>query len=152
MNRQEAIDAQKNTQKEKKVSFSRKEAREFCMQTIFQMEAQKEAELSKLEHYLGEKNFGTQTGYIKSVISGLLENIETVDELINKSATGWDVKRMPKTDLAIVRIATAEMLYADIPHAVAINEAVSLSKLYGTENSPKFINAVLGKIEKTATK
>ena len=56
---------------------------------------------------------------------------------------------MAKPDLAISRVAAAEILYADdVPQAVAINEAVNLSKLYGTEQSPKFINAVLGKIVK----
>ena len=56
---------------------------------------------------------------------------------------------MSKPDLAIIRVAVGEILFADdVPKAVAINEAVNLSKNYGTEQSPKFVNAVLGKIEK----
>jgi N utilization substance protein B len=55
---------------------------------------------------------------------------------------------MARTDLAIIRVAAAEMLYIeDVPKAVAINEAVELSKKYGTEESGRFINAILGKID-----
>ena len=54
---------------------------------------------------------------------------------------------MAKADLAIVRLAVGEILFMDeVPNAVAINEAVNMAKRYGTEQSPKFINAVLGKI------
>ena len=98
---------------------------------------------------MGDKKLGTQTAYVKTVLSELLKNIEEIDAKINSVDSGWSTARMAKTDLAIIRIAVSEMLYADVPAAVAINEAVSLSKLYGAEQSPKFINAVLGKIEKT---
>ena len=56
---------------------------------------------------------------------------------------------MTKPDLAVIRVAVGEMLYADdVPDAVAINEAVNLAKAYGTDQSPKFVNAVLAKIKK----
>jgi N utilization substance protein B len=56
---------------------------------------------------------------------------------------------MPKADLAIIRVAVCEMKYiSDIPNAVSINEAVELAKAYGTEQSPKFVNAVLSKIQR----
>ena len=142
MKREEAV-------KQQQVRFTRKEAREFAMQTIFQMDAQKELDAENLDRYLGDKKLGTQTAYVKTVLGELLKNIEEIDAKINSVDSGWSTARMAKTDLAIIRIAVSEMLYADVPAAVAINEAVSLSKLYGAEQSPKFINAVLGKIEKT---
>ena len=142
MKREEAL-------KNQQVKFTRKEAREFAMQTIFQMDAQKELNTKSLEKYLGDKKLGTQTAYVKTVLSELLKNIEEIDAKINSVDSGWSTARMAKTDLAIIRIAVSEMLYADVPAAVAINEAVSLSKLYGAEQSPKFINAVVGKLEKT---
>ena len=123
MKREEAL-------KNQQVRFTRKEAREFAMQTIFQMDAQKELEAESLEKYLGDKKLGTQTAYVKTVLGELLKNIEEIDAKINSVDSGWSTARMAKTDLAIIRI-------------------VSLSKLYGAEQSPKFINAVLGKIEKT---
>ncbi len=144
MNREEALMQQKN------IKFSRKEAREFAMQTIFQMDAQKELKADELEKYLDGRTFGSQTAYIRKVLGRLLENIEHVDAVINEIDSGWSTERMARPDVAIIRIAVSEMLYMDdVPNAVAINEAVSLSKLYGTEQSPKFVNAVLGKIQKS---
>lgn len=147
MNRDEAINLSN------KLKFSRKEAREFAMQTVFQMEAQKELEADKLKRYLNGKAFGAQTAYVNAVLSRLLENIEYVNAAINKASDGWSTDRMAKPDLAVIRIAVSEMMYMDdIPNSVAINEAVSLSKLYGTEQSPRFVNAVLGKIQKDITR
>lgn len=144
MNREEALMQQKN------IKFSRKEAREFAMQTIFQMDAQKELKAGELEKYLDSRTFGSQTAYIRKVLGSLLENIVHVDAVINEIDSGWSTERMARPDVAIIRIAVSEMLYMDdVPNAVAINEAVSLSKLYGTEQSPKFVNAVLGKIQKS---
>ncbi len=142
MNREEAALRQK-------VKFTRRDARELLMQTIFQMEAQKELDPLQLEKYLEGKKLGTQTSYVHTVLKSMLEHIEEIDSKINDASDGWATSRMSKPDLAICRVAVSEMLYAeDVPRAVAINEAVNLSKLYGTEQSPKFINAVLGKVAK----
>ncbi len=119
------------------------------MQTVFQMEAQKELDPLQLEKYLAGKKLGSQTAYVHTVLKNMLEHIEEIDLKINDASDGWATSRMSKPDLAICRVAVSEMLYAeDVPRAVAINEAVNLSKLYGTEQSPKFINAVLGKVAK----
>ncbi len=142
MNREEAALRQK-------VKFTRRDARELLMQTIFQMEAQKELDPLQLEKYLAGKKLGSQTSYVHTVLKNMLEHIEEIDSKINDASDGWATSRMSKPDLAICRVAVSEMLYAeDVPRAVAINEAVNLSKLYGTEQSPKFINAVLGKVAK----
>ncbi len=142
MNREEAAQRQK-------VKFTRRDARELLMLTVFQMEAQKELDASHIEKYLSGKKLGTQTSYVKNILQKMLENIEEIDSKINEASDGWSTSRMSKPDLAICRVAAAEIMYAeDVPQAVAINEAVNLSKLYGTEQSPKFINAVLGKIVK----
>lgn len=142
MNREEAALKQA-------VKFTRKDAREFLMQTVFQMDAQKELDPAHLDRYFEGKKFGSQTRYVNAVMRNMLENIEELDTLINSVSDGWSTSRMAKPDLAIIRVAVAEIKYAeDVPQAVAINEAVNLSKLYGTEQSPKFINAVLGKISK----
>jgi len=72
-----------------------------------------------------------------------------LDDKINHHSDKWATSRMPKTDLAVLRLATAEILYAnDIPTAVSIDEAVELSKKYGSDSSHKFVNGVLGKIAK----
>ena len=136
--------------------MTRKEAREFAMQTIFQMDAQDDLNGEKVEEYLSEKNmrevsFKGQKQYIEKLLKGIIEDIARIDELINSSSKEWPVSRMAKADLAIIRIAVGETIYADdVPAGVAINEAVNLAKVYGTENSPKFVNAVLRSIIKTA--
>ena len=75
MKREEAL-------KNQQVKFTRKEAREFAMQTIFQMDAQKELNTKNLEKYLGDKKLGTQTAYVKTVLSELLKNIEEPKALV----------------------------------------------------------------------
>lgn len=127
--------------------MNRKEAREFSMKCIFQMEAQKEFEKENIDKFLQQENAGAHKEYVRIVLSGLCDNLEAIDNLINQHSVGWPVSRMAKTDLAIARLAACEILYIDsIPKAVAINEAVELAKIYGTDQSAKFINAVLKNI------
>ena len=75
------------------------------------------------------------------------EQLTCVEEAEN--IDNWDINRLPKADLAILRTALAEILYVDsIPANVSINEAVELGKIYGDERSYAFINSVLGKINR----
>ncbi len=100
------------------------------------------------EKYLDRDKLGRQYGYAKDIITRLLTDLETVDGAINAVSDGWSTRRMAKTDLAIIRVACCEMMVRDdVPKAVAINEAVEMSKKYGSEHSGAFINAVLGKID-----
>ena len=100
------------------------------------------------EKYLDKEELGDQYPYAESLITALLTKRDYVDSFINEVSDGWTTGRMAKADLAILRVACCEILYLeDVPKAVAINEAVELSKLYGTPESGKFINAILGKID-----
>ena len=127
--------------------MARKEAREFAMQAIFQMEVQSDFTSPDIEKYLTREELGEQKSYVKQLLTLISSNIETIDQVINHNSQGWPTTRMAKADLAIVRLAVGEILFMDeVPNAVAINEAVNMAKRYGTEQSPKFINAVLGKI------
>ncbi|MBP5153914.1 MAG: transcription antitermination factor NusB [Lachnospiraceae bacterium] len=84
----------------------------------------------------------------------LMERAETVrslsgvlDEMINSASANWKTSRMSRVDLSILRLAVYEARFDDdIPLKVAINEAVELAKKYGGEESPSFINAILGKL------
>lgn len=129
--------------------MNRKQAREFVMQTLFQIEVHKDFDNPDFDWYMAECGAGNQKEYITSLLSSICGNIEKIDGMIDAASEGWPSSRMSKPDLAIIRVAVGEILFADdVPKAVAINEAVNLSKDYGTEQSPKFVNAVLGKIEK----
>lgn len=128
--------------------MNRKEAREFVMQVLFQMDAQKDFEAPDIEKYLGDKKTGNQKEYIVSAIKNTAEHLAEIDSIIDEKSEGWPVRRMAKTDLAVMRLAICEIKYFDdIPKAVTVNEAVELAKIYGTDTSSKFINAVLGKID-----
>ncbi|MDQ6656762.1 MAG: transcription antitermination factor NusB [Actinomycetota bacterium] len=85
--------------------------------------------------------------YAELLIRGVVEHSRRIDELLEQHAEGWTVGRMPAVDRAILRIATFELIYSvDVPDAVVIDEAVEAAKLLSTDNSPKFINGVLGQI------
>lgn len=78
---------------------------------------------------------------------GVMEHLEELDDYITRYSRGWEISRLAKADVAILRVAVYEMLYDEkVPVGVAINEAVELAKTYGTENSPAFVNGLLGNV------
>ncbi len=97
-----------------------------------------------------EEELAKAKEYAEKLLDGIMNNLEAVDASIGQYAIDWTVERMPATDRNILRIATYEMLFADekLVPGVAINEAVEIAKLYGTDESPRFINGILGKMVK----
>ena len=90
--------------------------------------------------------------FAEALIVGVDSNRESIDEVISNTSENWTLTRMPVIDRNILRIASFELLYSkDVPHGVAINEAIELSNLYGGDDSSKFINGVLGKIARRST-
>ncbi len=78
---------------------------------------------------------------------GVMEHLEELDDYITRYSRGWEISRLAKADVAILRVAVYEMLYDEkVPVGVAINEAVELAKTYGTEKSPAFVNGLLGNV------
>ncbi|MCR5482688.1 MAG: transcription antitermination factor NusB [Clostridia bacterium] len=129
--------------------MTRNEAREIVMQLLFQMEVQKDFSDEAKEKFLEGKITKTdsQNKYINRVFSHVKTNLEYIDDQLNSASEKWNTSRMNKTDLAVLRVAIAEIKFMDdVPASVAINEAVTLGKKFGTDNSGKFINGVLGKI------
>ncbi len=127
--------------------MNRKEAREFAMQVVFHMEIHRDFSPEVLMKFPKYEEMANQKEYVKKLIDRLCENIEVINDTLNEHSKGWPVTRMPKSDLAIARVATCEIKYMDsIPKAVSINEAVELAKAYGTDSSAKFINAILKNI------
>ena len=129
--------------------MNRKQAREFVMQTIFQIEIKMDFDKPDIEKYMTECSAGNQKDYIRNLLSEICSNLGKIDGIINAASDGWPSSRMSKPDLAVIRVAVGEILFADdVPATVAINEAVNLAKDYGTEQSPKFVNGVLAKVSK----
>ena len=130
--------------------MSRKEARELLMQLLYQMELLDDHSEETKDAYL-EKNFSEKghRDYAAQLLDLVLTKKDDVDAKINENSNKWSTSRMPKVDVAILRLAVVELLYMDdIPDAVAINEAVDMAKKYGTDESKAFINGILGKIAK----
>ena len=85
--------------------------------------------------------------YMKQISKFLSENIEAIDQLINKYSKNWSIERMPKVDLSILRLSVCEMMFlTELPKKVSINEAVELAKIYCDDKAPKFINGILGSV------
>ena len=81
------------------------------------------------------------------LVEGVAEHAVRIDELIDTHATGWSIDRLPDVDRAILRMAVFELLWADdVPDAVVIDEAVELAKALSTDDSPAYVNGVLGAI------
>jgi transcription antitermination protein NusB len=85
--------------------------------------------------------------YATALVEGVAEHRERIDELLTEHAEGWTLDRMPFVDLAILRLGVYELLWAsDVPDPVAIDEAVQLARSLSTDDSPRFVNGVLGRL------
>ncbi len=85
--------------------------------------------------------------FAESLVQGTLEHVGEIDRVITRSATHWSLARIAPVERNILRLATFELLYRDdIPERVAINEAIELAKLYGSEESGAFVNGILDQI------
>jgi N utilization substance protein B len=92
-------------------------------------------------------------GYAVGLVEGVASHLDRIDELIASYTEGWTLDRMPVVDRNLARIAVYELLYVDeIDDAVAITEAVELAKQMSTDDSPRFLNGVLGRIAEYATR
>ena len=131
--------------------MSRRLAREMVLQSMFQIdvsgsEAEQALAAAKAEH--DEAEAEKAFGYAEAVLKGIVANLEAIDLKIGEYAIDWTVARMSTADRNILRAAVYEIFFAEekIAPGVAINEAVEIAKLYGSDESPRFINGVLGKM------
>ncbi len=125
---------------------TRRKARELLMQIAFQMEAQQDTTDAPLFMHLRDKTINSDLeAYVVSTYHKLVLHLDEIDAEIKKYAKGWSVSRLPKAELAILRVAICEIMFVDdMPDAVVCNEAVELAKLYGEEKAPSYINGILG--------
>ena len=123
-------------------------AREAAMQLVFEQifggVGETETLVDLIDYQPGEKD----KEYIDAVVSGVREHEKEIDAEISACLRGWTIERLSRVDLAILRLAVFEMQHAEIPAAVAINEAVELTRKYSSEQSCPFVNGVLGTISR----
>jgi len=85
--------------------------------------------------------------YTVTLVEGVAEHSDEIDRLVDEHATGWSLERLPDVDRAILRMGTYELVWADdVPDPVVIDEAVTLARTLSTDDSPAFVNGVLGAI------
>jgi transcription antitermination protein NusB len=85
--------------------------------------------------------------YTVELVEGVTEHRQAIDELLSSYAEGWTLERMPGVDRAVLRVGLYELLWSsDVPDAVAIDEAVELAKALSTDESPRFVNGLLGRV------
>lgn len=129
--------------------MTRNEAREIMMQILYEMDAQKALTEEKALQLAEDRLRGDHAKRGGELLSQTVTHLNEIDGDINKYASRWKTSRMPKVDLAIMRLACGELRYCDdIPEAVSINEAINMAKKYSTDNSARFIHGVLGAISK----
>lgn len=129
--------------------MNRRELREHIFILLFRIEFNSQEEMpEQIQLYFEqlEKTENTAEEYIEKKFNAIMEKLDTLDELINHEAEGWNTTRIGKAELAIIRLAVFEIKFDDdVPTGVAINEAVELAKKYGQDESGSFVNGILAK-------
>lgn len=127
--------------------MKRRTAREKALQALFQIDISDIDKEIAIEHVLeGEKS----DSYLTKLVDGVLSNQVSIDETIKQYLENWSLERIANVDRNILRLAAYEMMYGqadDVPVNVAIDEAVEIAKLYGDDQSGRFVNGVLSKIK-----
>ena len=129
----------------------RHQARKRAVDLLFEAEARglSPAEVADVRTALAGVNpdVAPLHAYTAAAARGVSEHLAHIDELIGSHLQGWTLDRLPAVDRAILRVSVWELLYADdVPEPVAVDEAVELAKDLSTDESPGFINGVLGQL------
>jgi N utilization substance protein B len=123
---------------------ARSKARKRALDLIYASEMRERSPLDALEEQAAA---GPVNDYTVELVHGVDEHRARLDEVIASYAQGWSLARMPAVDRNVLRLATFEVLYVDdVPDAVAVSEALNLVRELSTDESPAFVNGVLGNI------
>ena len=139
-----------NEEKQVKRSSQRRQCRMSAVQFLYQWELNKPEQLQFAIRVFMESQEQDRDYYAfaEELITGVLENIEKVDEEIKGHADNWSFERIAKVDLSVLRLAIYELLHRrDIPPIVSINEAIELGKIYSSPDSKRFINGILDQMK-----
>ena len=132
-----------------KISGSRTKARKRAVDLLFEAEQRDVDPLELLRARIVEPMVEAPVPqFTADIVEGVITHLDRIDELLETYSHGWTIDRMPTVDRALLRIATWELLYNDdVPDAVAVDEAVELAAMLSTDDSPSFINGLLGRIQ-----
>ena len=127
----------------------RRDGRETAVQFLFSNDITKESNLEDLDNFflLSTARSGAKK-FAKELLQGILDQKENIDQIITANVDNFEINRLSAVDRNVLRLAIYEMRYrSDVPTAVCINEAIEISKRFGTEDSGRFVNGVLDKIK-----
>lgn len=126
---------------------SRGRARRRALEILFEAEQRNTTPLAALQR---RREYTDQTinPYTVQIIDGVITHQEQIDELLAQYAHGWTMERMLGMDKSILRLGAWELLFNDeMPDAAAVNEAVNMAREYSNDDSPSYINGVLGRLQ-----
>ena len=123
----------------------RSRAREVVLQILYEDDLNPDRNLAAADLFLRRRlnNDEELVEFARSLLSGVRRNRQELDELLGQRADNWSLARMAVTDRNVLRLGAYEILYADTPPRVAINEAVELAKRFGARQSAQFVNGIL---------
>jgi N utilization substance protein B len=132
----------------------RQRARTIAFQTLCEVSITGHDPEITLDQLLGESNLSeANISFARELVNGAIKNKQEIDEYIRRFAPAWPLEQLPVVDKSILRLAIYELLLDNrVPTKVAINEAVELAKVFGSENSAKFVNGVLGAVSTLVNK
>jgi transcription antitermination protein NusB len=126
---------------------ARSKARKRAVDILFEADLRGEDPVTLVAGRVGSADVPPVNDYTVTLVEGVTAHQARIDDLISEHAEGWTLQRMPAVDRAVLRIGLYELLWAtDVPDAVAIDEAIELAKGLSTDDSPRFVNGVLGRI------
>ena len=129
---------------------ARSKARKRALDVLYASEMRNRSTADALEE---QSEAGQVNDYTVELVNGVTEHRARLDEVISTYAQGWTLDRMPAVDRNVLRMATFEVLYVDdVPNAVAVSEALHLVRDLSTDDSPAFVNGVLGNIVRDRVK
>lgn len=127
---------------------ARGKARKRALDVLYASELRSESPLVALDRAVADGE-GPTNDYTSTLIRGVVEHQARIDELLSTYSEGWTLERMPAVDRNVLRLGVYELLYAeDVPDVVAVTEAMSLVRELSTDDSPAFVNGVLGSIQR----
>jgi N utilization substance protein B len=125
---------------------ARSKARKRALDLLYASDLRGESAVEALDRAVAEGE-GPTNDYTATLVRGVEEHRSRIDEVVASYAEGWTLSRMPAVDRNVLRLGTWELLYADdVPGAVAVSEAMALVQDLSTDESPQFVNGVLGSI------
>jgi N utilization substance protein B len=124
---------------------ARSKARKRAVDILFESDLRGLDPLELLGERVGAPDLPPVNDYTIALVRGVVEHAADIDQLLADQAHGWALSRMPAVDRAVLRLGVFEPLFSDeVDDAVAIDEAIELAKLLSTDDSPRFVNGVLG--------